>query len=173
VTSHSNESALNPIGGLFFLEPLHPRYLGWMIFSECHESPAACPNYIPVKYTCSNYCCVPFRPVYLKATKPPYVYRACDEGSCWLPRFQETQYETVKTGREVYYVPSSYSPLRKVFHRFQHPSLMQNARVFLFVISGNLPATSTHYCGGPAFPISWTTSREAQSFSPLHINTMS
>jgi hypothetical protein len=40
VTSHSNESALNPIGGLFLLEPLHPRYLGWMILSECHESPA-------------------------------------------------------------------------------------------------------------------------------------
>jgi hypothetical protein len=40
VTSHSNESALNPIGGLFLLEPLHPRYLGWMIFSECHKSPA-------------------------------------------------------------------------------------------------------------------------------------
>ena len=41
VTSHSNESALNFIGGLFLLEPLHPRYLGWMILSECHESPAA------------------------------------------------------------------------------------------------------------------------------------
>jgi hypothetical protein len=40
VTSHSNESALNPIGGLFLLEPLHPRYLGWMILLECHESPA-------------------------------------------------------------------------------------------------------------------------------------
>jgi hypothetical protein len=22
------------------LEPLHPRYLGWMILLECHESPA-------------------------------------------------------------------------------------------------------------------------------------
>ena len=40
VTSLSNESALNPIGGIFLLEPLHPRYLGWMILSECHESPA-------------------------------------------------------------------------------------------------------------------------------------
>ena len=40
VTSHSNELALNPIGGIFLLEPLHPRYLGWMILLECHESPA-------------------------------------------------------------------------------------------------------------------------------------
>ena len=39
MTSHSNESALNPIGGFFLLEPLHPRYLGWMFLSECHESP--------------------------------------------------------------------------------------------------------------------------------------
>ena len=40
VTSHLNESALNPIGELFLLELLHSRYLGWMILSECHESPA-------------------------------------------------------------------------------------------------------------------------------------
>jgi hypothetical protein len=40
VASHLNESALKPIGGLFLLEPLHPRYLGWMILLECHESPA-------------------------------------------------------------------------------------------------------------------------------------
>ena len=40
VTLHSNDTALNPIGGLFLLEPLHPQYLGWMIFRECHESPA-------------------------------------------------------------------------------------------------------------------------------------
>ena len=51
-------------------------------------------------------------------------------------------------------------------------SLMQNACV-LFVKNGNLPETSTHYCGGPAHPISWTADWEAQPFAPLHINTMS
>ena len=40
VTSHSNESALNPIGGLLLLEPLHPWYLGCMVLLECHESPS-------------------------------------------------------------------------------------------------------------------------------------
>ena len=47
MTSHSNESTLNPIGGFFLLEPLHPRYLGWMISSECHESPAVIYVQIP------------------------------------------------------------------------------------------------------------------------------
>jgi hypothetical protein len=44
VTSNSNDLALNSIGGIFLLEPLHPRYLGWMILSECHKSPAVIEN---------------------------------------------------------------------------------------------------------------------------------
>ena len=40
MTSHLNESALNSIGGLLLLEPLHPIYLGCMVLLECHESPS-------------------------------------------------------------------------------------------------------------------------------------
>jgi hypothetical protein len=37
------------------LEPLHPRYLGWMILLECHESPASEVRFLRILATNSSY----------------------------------------------------------------------------------------------------------------------